>query len=368
MRRFLLAAAFLAIAAAIPIPQAHAEGAPLRACQGPAPSSWVVNGAGVTQSVCNQSLLRGFGLMADSAMDPLGPQVYGDGLEALLAGADVVGIREWHRSGPPPVATDGMLDFSQARLVEQGHVGQPGELWWGRVSSGKLRCCMVGRQDVTDLNTWRYFVANQGQSLQLVVGQESAMRLANTLVGFKQRMDFAKGLIVPWPAGAKRLQYSQFAATATVQTGDGEEPPSTLTNASIELSVPDVLSGTLHFTLSGGTRQSMDIPLKRDVNEADVATALHGLPGYPFRLREGRLVAGRILDCHSGPEGSRPGSRTLGTCYFKDQAETQPSHWINDQQYMARAMFFGAEAEYLAVVFKANNYQGLVILRRTAVL
>lgn len=364
---------------------AHAEGAPLRPCQGPAPAPWVSNPTGVTQSVCHQSLLREFNLLADSALDLLATQVYGDGPEATLAGTDVVGIRDWHRSGPPPVAGDGLLDFSQARVVEQGHVGEPGELWWGRISGGSFRCCTVGNPVVHVVNADLRFTRTEGQSVVLVVGQESSMRLANNLAGLQQRMRFEKGELVPWPADAKTLQYSQYAATAVIvaSSSDKASAPGSVSKASLELSVADTLSGTLHLVVTqGSTSLPVSIPLKRDVNEADAASALHGIPGNPFRLRQGRLAGDHVLDCHGQPgaRDARP-SRTLGTCYFGDQDETSPSHRLDDPQYQARGMFFGAEAEYLAIVYAAlipldparhgvtqQPLRGLVILKRTAVL
>lgn len=93
------------------------------------------------------------------------------------------------------------------------------------------------------------------------------------------------------------------------------------------------------------------------------------------------------------PAPAPTGSRTLGNnCYFDDQGEVQTRHAPSDPRYSANAMFFGAEAEYLAVMFlilpsdpsgiripvspeNPNNayvawgtFRGLVILKRTMAL
>ena len=338
------------------------------------PGAWTV-GAAISQHACRQSLLHADGLFLEGDMDPLRSQPSADGLTAALQGSEVIAIREWHPSGPPAAPSDWIVDFSKATVVESGHVGAPGELWWGRISGGPLHCCSVGKATDRPLPADRLNAASEGESLFFAIGQETRIRQFWSATSPDQLTAMLTGALGPWPVGARTLHFDQYAATAIVSRTSSPISPGQISHASLDLSVTDHLSGVLTLTLSSdGETGQLSIPIKRDVEEAMAARIPMAVPGSPYRVRQGRKpVSGPIEDCYE-----RPGSRTLSDrCYFDDQEGALTQHSVQEQQYRVRGMFFGGDGEYLAIVLQTmparpsdpvrlwGDLHGLVILKRT---
>lgn len=360
-------AIYLPLVVGLPSARAQAVSAPVLPCQGASATSWL--SAGVpTRLVCKQSMMHVGASMNPDAMDPLGKQPRSDGLTAAWIGNDVRGIRDWHPYGPPPIASDGLIDFSAGTLVEQGSVGTPGELWWGRVSGGTYRCCTVGHLTVLPINASSLVAVNQSASVLLAVGQETTTRQSNVYSSAEQLRQIRTGQLGPWPAGSRILHFTQHAATGVLSSGSMPVLPGTMSDAVLDLSVADQLSGTLRFMLqSDGLSAPVSIPLKRDVEESTAKSSPFGLPGNPYRLRHGRLAeGGRIVDC----------TTTRSRCDLHQEGAKKDSYSL-EPQYSAEGMFFGEDGEYLAIVFEAfiprpdnskrmwGNFRGLVVLKRT---
>ena len=362
----------------------QAQPAPLLDCRGTLPDpSWVA-GAIVNEQVCFQTILHGNGWLPEGSDWANNRQDGDDRLTAARGPRGLLAIRAWRPFSQGTFPADGLLDFSRAQVLEEGQTKEPGELWWGRIATGSYRCCTAGNARDFPLNTNPLHTVNQSESLLLAVGQESSLRQQASLTSPAQLMAYRQGLLPPWPAAARSLRYEQLAATAVTSAGSTPVAPGTVGNAVVELTSLDPLQGSLHFTLSiDGKTAPLSFPIKRDVEESRADPRMPaGNGGHPYRLREGRIGGGaggstRVVDCTM-----RPDFRTLGSsCHEPDPLRTSDSEGPQDPQYAAYGIFYGAEAQYLAMVFNAlplnpdpanshikwGEFAGLIILKRSSI-
>ena len=363
----------------------RAQAMPLRECRGELPPPWVTSGK-MTEQVCFQTVLHAAGGYLPQGFNwKTSPEDSDDRLTAARGPRGIIAIRDWQPFSSQQMPDSGLLDFSGATVLESGETGEPGELWWGRVATGSYRCCANANIQVFSLNTDPLHKVNQSESLMLAVGQESSLREQASFRSLAQLQAYDQGRLPPWPAKARSLRYEQLAATAVTAQGSNPVAPGTVSSARVELTSLNPLQGNLQFTLAiGGLTGPLTIPMKRDVDESRFDPRLPLGTGHPFRLRQGRVSAGAggsgtVVDCYFPSKSKSP---TLdSSCHDQDPLNPPNTYANQDPQYSAQGIFYGAEAQYLALVFdmlplspdparsktKWGQFYGLIILKRSSV-
>ena len=326
-------------------PSANAQPVPTIACDVHKPDTeWLLKPSAKLEWACGQSVMTQKAILPNggAGFDPLKSQPMNDGITAAFSGQTLQGFRLWHPSGPPPIPEDPMMDLSPATITEQGHWGETGELWWGRLDQGEARCCRLNNRAANALQVEHPW--------WIVVGQETMVRRYKAITEPKQYLRLMSGKISPWSdlsdKGSVRFTLESASLLRNVYGSYNRwlrQEQLTVRDAQLELTLENQLSGTLQLQVeSGRGKETLQLPVKRDVDEAPSAPAPRVAGLSYFRLTQGYVNAqGAIQKC-----------RYDSDCFYT-RPDDPERHMLTDPQYRVRGMFFGAEGQYLAVLLEA---------------
>lgn len=357
-------------------PAALAQTAPVVACEARKPDlEWLQKPGGQIDWACFQSVMTLNTLLpgGEPDFDPFKSQLSSDGMSSAFSGGVLQGFRLWRPSGPPARPEDPMMDLSPATVAEQGHWGETGELWWGRLAQGSPRCCRLNNRGVTELKAEHPW--------WIVVGQETLERRYKANTDPRQFLSFLTGKVTPWrdlsDKGTVRFVLESASLLRNVYGKYNQwlrQEKATVHQAQLELTLEKQLSGLLQIQVETGRgTETLSLPVKRQIDETPDAPAQRFAGLGHFRLTQGYLTAqGRVQRC-----------RDDSGCHYS-LPEQPEKHSLSDPTYRVRGMFFGAEGQYLALLLEAHLMQagpdkpdtdrgdrprlfGIVVLKRVAV-